>query len=195
MKSKSNKFAQLMRSCREQRWSLYRLEQELRRYYSDRGEYPKDGKFSGGRSSAVSWIRWYIKDERRRRIKERQEKREKAQRKLQQAVADGVVEKPQHCEHCQRHTIKRKLHGHHRDYRYALRVIWLCQSCHIRAQGKRAVKRAVLYAEKRRLQKRLDAGQITFDRYCNRLHQLATELRVPSLLHIIKTKDGGTISY
>jgi hypothetical protein len=64
------------------------------------------------------------------------------------------------------------LQGHHRDYRYPLKVVWLCQSCHVKAQGPQAVKRAAFHAQRRdllrdfearekRLRQRYKAGQVS----------------------------------
>jgi len=188
MKSKSDKFGQLIVSCIKQQWSLYRYEQELKRYYSDQGQYRKGERFS----AALSSILWMVRNERWRRVRERRDKREKAQRKLQRAVANGVLKKPQHCEHCKRRMIKRKLQGHHRDYRYPHRVIWLCQSCHVQAQGKRAVKRAALHAKRREVRQRFDkkeeklrlrwkAGEISRRRY----YELQREAYSKSMIALV----------
>jgi len=155
MRARSDKYLSLIRSCREEGWSLYRLEQELKQYYSDQGRYRKGEKFS----AALSWIRWAVRDEQLRRRRERQDKHEKAQRQVQRAVAKGELRKPEHCEQCQRPIIKHKLHGHHRDYRYPLRVIWLCPSCHVNAQGRRAVKRAAWHAALREWQMESDQAE------------------------------------
>lgn len=200
MKSKPNKFGQLAVSCIKQRWSLHRYEQKLRRYYAeeyyvhqgryyiDREQYRKENRFY----AVPGWIRDHVNDERQRRKQERLAKREKAQRKLQQAVANGVLKKPQQCEHCKRRLIRRKLQGHHRDYRYPHRVIWLCQSCHVQAQGKRAVKRAALHARRREVRQRFDkkeeklrllwkAGEISRRRY----HELRREAFSKSMMALV----------
>jgi len=91
-------------------------------------------------------------------------KKNRAQRILEKAVARGTIDNPARCEHCQRRKVKRNLQGHHRDYRYPLRVIWLCQGCHIRAQGTRAMKRAAFFAEKRKAEKRFAARMTALKR-------------------------------
>jgi len=155
--------------CRTQHWSLRKYELALRRYYSRNMRAVSS-------STIRSWIQWLVKDVRWERRKERQAKHEYAQRKLQQAVARGTVKKPSRCEHCQKRTIKRKLQGHHRDYRYPLRASWLCPPCHVKAHGKRAVKRAALHVRKRelkqgfhkteeKLRQRRKAGDISRRRY------------------------------
>jgi hypothetical protein len=146
-----DRLLQLMMLCRKQRWSLCRYEIELRRYYAQ----PRFRKLS----AVPSWIRWKVHDVRLSRRNERQAKREDVQKKVQRAVASGELIKPSHCQHCGRRTIKWKLQGHHQDYRYPLRVIWLCQSCHVKAQGKRAIKRAAFHASKRELRQRFLAKE------------------------------------
>lgn len=47
---------------------------------------------------------------------------------LRYAVKNGKIKKPKQCERCSKKT---KLEGHHEDYDYPLKVIWLCRKCHI----------------------------------------------------------------
>lgn len=47
--------------------------------------------------------------------------------KLNRAVKDGRVNKPDSCECC---GVVDGLHGHHRDYGLPLKVDWLCSNCH-----------------------------------------------------------------
>jgi len=44
------------------------------------------------------------------------------------AVRDGKLEKPEHCEKCR--SKPNRLHGHHDDYAFPLAVRWLCPGCH-----------------------------------------------------------------
>lgn len=48
MKSKSDKFVQLMLSCVKQRWSLSKYEQNLKRYYAEE-YYVHEGRYYLGR--------------------------------------------------------------------------------------------------------------------------------------------------
>ena len=175
-----------MLSCVKQRWSLSKYEQKLKRYYAEE-YYVHQGRYylsreqyrKGNRFYAVpGWVRDHVNDERRRRKQERQARREAVGEKVRRAVANGTLKKPRQCEQCQRRMLKREIQAHHRDYRRWRWVAWLCQSCHIHVQGKLARRRAALYAERRKLLKRVDAGQITFEQYCKKMSQLATELRV-----------------
>jgi hypothetical protein len=77
-------------------------------------------------------------------------RRHQAQRKLQKAVARGIITKPNNCQRCQNPFPKHKLHGHHRDYRKPLQGIkWYCQACHYKQHSKRFQERA-LYNQMRR---------------------------------------------
>lgn len=44
------------------------------------------------------------------------------------AVRDGKIIKPEHCENCG--EAPRRLHGHHDDYAFPFVVRWLCPGCH-----------------------------------------------------------------
>lgn len=48
--------------------------------------------------------------------------------KLGNAIRDGKIVRPPHCEVCG--TPEDKIHGHHDDYTKPLDVIWVCTSCH-----------------------------------------------------------------
>lgn len=60
---------------------------------------------------------------------------------LGNAVRDGTVKKPPHCEICRAECSP---HGHHDDYNKPLDVIWVCRPCHAlihaywRAQDRKA---------------------------------------------------------
>lgn len=46
---------------------------------------------------------------------------------LGNAIRDGKIIRPPHCEVC---AAPGDVHGHHDDYRRALDVIWCCTACH-----------------------------------------------------------------
>jgi len=50
-----------------------------------------------------------------------------AQNKVNNAIRDGKLLKPEKCSHCNKVV---RLEGHHPDYRKPLWVIWLCNLCH-----------------------------------------------------------------
>lgn len=50
-----------------------------------------------------------------------------ARQMLGNAVRDGRITKPTHCEGC---SEEKSLEGHHRDYYKPLEVVWLCRKCH-----------------------------------------------------------------
>jgi hypothetical protein len=59
-----------------------------------------------------------------------------ARAKLNMGVALGWIIKPSSCERCNQPTVSRRLHGHHDDYDYPLRVEWLCRECHSIEHGR-----------------------------------------------------------
>jgi hypothetical protein len=52
----------------------------------------------------------------------------KAHISVNNAVRDGVLEKPLACQVCG--STERRIHGHHEDYSKPLEVIWVCPPCH-----------------------------------------------------------------
>ena len=65
------------------------------------------------------------KTNRRRRNKNRLQYR--AHMKVSYAVQKGHLKRPSRCSRCRK---RRKVQGHHRDYRKPLEVVWLCDPCH-----------------------------------------------------------------
>lgn len=53
-----------------------------------------------------------------------------ARTKVRRAIKKGLIIKPKNCEQC--NEVK-KLEGHHEDYTKPLQVIFLCNSCHRKA--------------------------------------------------------------
>lgn len=62
-----------------------------------------------------------------KRNREKYPQRYKARLAVRNAVARGIIVKPERCEVCQQ---IRKLHGHHDDYSREMEVRWLCSECH-----------------------------------------------------------------
>lgn len=62
------------------------------------------------------------------RMPEQDPQKRVARTALGNAVRDGKLSKPPHCEVCS--TPDDKLHGHHDDYAKPLDVIWCCTACH-----------------------------------------------------------------
>jgi hypothetical protein len=56
----------------------------------------------------------------------------KARNKLNNALRDGKIQKPERCDVCRR---KRKIEAHHNDYSKPLEVIWMCFECHRKHHG------------------------------------------------------------
>lgn len=54
-----------------------------------------------------------------------------ANKKLQYAVKTGKIVKPNTCEVCKVEMLQAKIHGHHNDYAKPLKVMWLCNKCHV----------------------------------------------------------------
>lgn len=51
-------------------------------------------------------------------------------RKTRTAVANGAVDKKEHCENCGHDGSIYRLEKHHPDYSDPLKIIWLCSKCH-----------------------------------------------------------------
>lgn len=51
----------------------------------------------------------------------------RAHAKVNNAVRDGKLQKPDRCSRCKK---RGKVHAHHEDYSRPLDVIWLCPECH-----------------------------------------------------------------
>ena len=49
---------------------------------------------------------------------------------VRHGVRVGRIHKPAACEACKTPTARRRLQGHHRDYKWPLDVTWCCPKCH-----------------------------------------------------------------
>lgn len=67
-------------------------------------------------------------NEKRRLYNSKREKiKNNARQKLDRAVNNGLIRRPNRCDDC---GIECKPHGHHEDYSLPLNVIWVCTACH-----------------------------------------------------------------
>jgi hypothetical protein len=66
-------------------------------------------------------------NEYRKQYREKYPEKVKAASMVSNAVRDGRMTKPTHCQGC---GGEGKIHGHHNDYSKPLDVFWLCVSCH-----------------------------------------------------------------
>lgn len=57
------------------------------------------------------------------------ERQWKAQTLLTTAVQYGILVRPRICSACNLRS-RSTLHGHHPDYKYPLKIKWLCNKCH-----------------------------------------------------------------
>ena len=57
----------------------------------------------------------------------------KARELIASALKSGKIKKPTNCSKCGE---KRKILGHHPDYRFPLEITWLCYSCHAKLNFK-----------------------------------------------------------
>lgn len=55
----------------------------------------------------------------------------KARAEVQNALNRGILKRPIICSRCKK-TSKLSIEAHHKDYRKALDVIWLCKKCHFK---------------------------------------------------------------
>lgn len=62
----------------------------------------------------------------------------KARSRINNALRDGRIEKPETCQGC---GAKTDIQAHHPNHQEATKVRWLCRSCHERAHGRGIRKR------------------------------------------------------
>jgi hypothetical protein len=97
----------------------------FREYDKKRNTLPHRIKLREGYSKTEAYKQSHYKSVK----KQRQEnpKKYKARNFVNNALKNGFLIKPQHCEKC---LLGKKLHGHHCDYNKPLDVMWLCTQCH-----------------------------------------------------------------
>ena len=102
-----------------------------RKYQAERRRDPEFVK-----KEKAYYRKWYAKNGRNRSVDyqemiiewmERYPEKVKARQKLNYAIKEGKIEKPQNCSKCNKIT---RLSAHHPDYTKPLEVKWLCSSCH-----------------------------------------------------------------
>ena len=76
-----------------------------------------------------------------REYRERWPEKYKAHNAVSNAVRDGRLHKPDHCESCGTSDFRR-LEGHHDDYSKPLDVRWLCSACHSQWHAENDVRAA-----------------------------------------------------
>ena len=86
--------------------------EKIRAYDRERGKSPKRIKENTARNK----IR-----------RQKHPEKLKAQTAVGNAVRDGRLAKRIRCQKCDKKT---KVHGHHKDYKKPLDVVWLCPVCH-----------------------------------------------------------------
>ncbi len=60
----------------------------------------------------------------------------RARKKVANGLLLGRIVKPKCCSRCGAVPPRHRLHGHHEDYEYPLRVEWLCAACHSECHGR-----------------------------------------------------------
>jgi hypothetical protein len=95
--------------------------------YQKRYSQTEAGKASERRRSQKPARKEYIRQNAKKWAEKYPEKRS-AHHKLNNAVRDGRIDKPDACSRCGESDSV--IHGHHEDYSKPLDVVWLCVSCH-----------------------------------------------------------------
>ncbi len=65
-----------------------------------------------------------------KRYNDKHPKQRAAHGALYNAVRNGGLVKPTHCQRCGEEPLPRDLHAHHHDYTKPLNVEWICLGCH-----------------------------------------------------------------
>jgi hypothetical protein len=77
-----------------------------------------------------------------REINRRYPEKNRARRRVAEALTAGRLVKPLACERCEREVSGRNLQAHHEDYSKPLEVDWLCVDCHTQLHVEKARKAA-----------------------------------------------------
>jgi len=70
-------------------------------------------------------------------------RKEESQRLYIKAVRSGKLVRPERCSICGGVNRKRRISGHHRDYRKPYDVNWVCQKCHTKKGKEKGQKTGV----------------------------------------------------
>lgn len=96
-------------------------------YKKNQAAFYREWYAKNGRKRAANYIEYH------RNWKRANQEKVKVHTKLRYAIKKGLIKIAKFCEECKE---KRKLVGHHPDYRFPLKVNWLCYSCHKKIKSK-----------------------------------------------------------
>jgi hypothetical protein len=96
---------------------------QLRTYYSrSEDKIEKKREISRNYIKTEKYKQWHEK------YKQKIRDKLKCRSVLNNAVRDGILERPSHCQVCNQEKL---LDGHHSDYSKPLQVLWVCRKCHV----------------------------------------------------------------
>lgn len=116
------------KDCRKERVRLNRFEKidYYREYDKKRFQEDPRVKERHKRYQKTDACKESMAKSRKKWLENNQHKRH-AHNKVNNAVRDGVLIKPNNCESC---GSSGRIEGHHEDYDKPLEVMWLCRNCH-----------------------------------------------------------------